>query len=103
MVALYVKGSRIIVGKNDLIRPATTMNASYPDIAGVHCELSCYYKNPQMRGGTIYVAGRKASSSSIMMNSRPCRYCAALLQSTRTNWIVFVQEGTFVKARIEDL
>jgi deoxycytidylate deaminase len=56
-----------------------------------------------MRGGRIYVGGRKRSNNAIMQNTKPCVYCAELLSTTNTNWIVYVENTQFKKTKIQDL
>ncbi len=103
MVALWVKGSSVVSGVNNLKRSARHENDTYTDFCGFHAELDLYRQYPQMRGGTIYIAGRKRRSNVIMVNTKPCQYCAALLSATRVNWCVYLNNGTFTKNRIDAL
>lgn len=104
MIALWVKGSNVVVGNNILKRPAYPQNDTYPEICGFHAELDLYKKmGNTMRGGTVYVGGRKARSNSIMINTKPCIYCANLLHETNTNWVVYIYNNQFTKTRIENL
>lgn len=103
MVALWVKGSNVIAGNNILKRLARHENETYPEICGFHAELDLYKKSPNMRGGTIYVGGRKRTSNSIMINTKPCEYCATLLMTTKVNWVVYLHKSRFIKNRIDEL
>lgn len=104
MMAYYVKGATRTVGRNSLYRNASTLADHYPDICGVHAELDLWRMcGRMMRGGTLYVAGRKAKNGSIMGTTKPCEYCAALLSQTRLNFVVFLDQGEFVKCKPKDL
>lgn len=103
MFAIWVKGSQVKIGKNALKRAAKAESELYPEICGFHAELDLYRQHPEMRGGTLYVAGRKNRSNAIMLNTKPCEYCSALLAGTRVNWVVYLKNGIFVKNRIDSL
>ncbi len=96
MLARWKKGSRVVTGRNRLDRPASTMDGSYPDVCGIHAELDLHYR-ATLKGGTVFVAGTKSSSRSIMGNSGPCIYCAALLRESGVRAVVFYCDGEAVK------
>ncbi len=104
MVALWAKGSNIRIGYNELYRQANRTSQIYPEICGTHAELDLYRRmGADMRGGRLYVGGRKQSNNAIMMNTKPCVYCAQLLSTTKTNWIIYIDNTTFTKNKVEDL
>ena len=106
LVAAWVKGKRIIVGYNT-DRPAATAITGYPDICGIHAELDVYLQarslDVDIRGGTMYVVGRKCSTSRVMSNTKPCVYCRTILSSTKVRNVVFYDGGTLHKMPSEEL
>lgn len=101
MVAAWVKGKRSVIGMNTTDRPAATAVDSYPDICGIHAELDvwmrCRAVNLDMRGGTIYVVGRKAVNNNQMNTTKPCLYCRAILSSTQVRNVIYFDEGRIHK------
>lgn len=97
MVAKWVKGSRSALGFNKLDRRATTINDAYPEICGVHAELDLFYKLPPVKGGTVYVAGSRARTSTFMPNTAPCIYCKTILAETYVRYIIFYNDDIPVK------
>lgn len=105
MTAMWSKGKWIEVGNNELFRPANTIMADYPDICGVHAELDLCFSMTEgnydnMRGGTVYVLGKKASSGNLMSTTKPCIYCAAVLRLTRVRYLVYFDQGRMVKVKV---
>lgn len=103
MVAAWSKGSRFEFGFNRLNRAASTIDKSYPDVCGVHAELDLWRKLDKLRGGTIYVAGKRSSSGTIMDNTRPCIYCSAILVEAGVRNVVFYSNSIPRKLRVSDL
>lgn len=97
MIAKWVKGSRSALGFNKLDRRATTINDAYPEICGVHAELDLFYKLPPVKGGTVYIAGSRAKTSTYMPNTSPCIYCKTILAETYVRYIVFYNDDVPVK------
>jgi len=93
MLARWIKGSRVITGKNRLDRPACTMNDDYPDICGVHAELDLFYRLPPVKGGTLYIAGSRAKTGVKMPNTSPCIYCHTIIRETNVRYIVYYNAG----------
>jgi|688.fasta_scaffold552230_1 hypothetical protein len=100
MLARWFKGSRAITGKNRLDRPASTMNDDYPDVCGVHAELDLFYRLPNIKGGTIYIAGTRAKTGAIMPNTMPCIYCHTILNETNIRYLVYYENGEPIKRQI---
>lgn len=97
MVAKWVKGSRSTYGYNKLDRRASTMDNAYPDVCGVHAELDLFYRMPTIKGGTVYIAGSRARTHTLMPNTSPCLYCKALLAETYVRYVVFFDSGKPIK------
>lgn len=100
MLARWIKGSRVVTGKNRLDRPASTMNDDYPDICGVHAELDLFYRLPPIKGGTLYIAGSRAKTGAKMPNTSPCIYCHTIIRETNVRYIVYYNEGKAIKMPI---
>ncbi len=107
MVAMYAKGSLRLLGGNQLNRPANTISELYPDWRGVHAELDLWLTihkmDREIRGGTVYVAGKKSQSKICLSTTKPCVYCAAILVSTKINFVVFYHDRTIKKMKVSDL
>jgi deoxycytidylate deaminase len=103
MLAMWVKGSKWIQGRNRLDRPAYTIDPSYPEVCGVHAELDLWHKADSLNGGTVYIAGRRNNSGTIMTNTRPCIYCSAILIETGVRYAVFYVDGEPRKMRVSNL
>jgi tRNA(Arg) A34 adenosine deaminase TadA len=103
MIALWVKGSNYIRGFNRLNRAASTIDISYPDVCGVHAELDLWRKSDGIKGGTIYIAGKRNSSGTFMTNTRPCIYCSALLMESGVRYAVFYSDGLPSKIKVSNL
>lgn len=104
MLARYVKGQKLHTGRNNLYKPARNVAGHYPDICGTHAELDLWrICGKMLSGGTLYVAGRRAKNNSIMGTTKPCEYCSTLLYQTRLNWVVFLDDGKFVKTKPKEL
>lgn len=102
MIARWVKASHVVIGRNNLYRPANTIDVAYPDICGVHAELDLFNKKKSLRGGIVYIAGRRYNGSE-MPNTMPCRYCSAILGASGVRHIVFFSEGIPMKVSTNDL
>lgn len=104
MVAIWRKGGRHFYGFNRLDRPAAPISDIYPEICGQHAELDLYRKHPEnLGGGTVYVAGAHDSSGTLIESTRPCKYCAAILDASNVRFVVYRQDGYLIKARPKDL
>ena len=102
MVAMYVKNSHREYGYNRLDRLATTVSDIYPDVFGMHAELDLYRKIGRKVGGTVIIAGTRQTGSK-MFNSRPCCYCATILDLAGIRWAIYYDDGKPIKARVSEL
>lgn len=102
MMAVWNKGSVWATGKNDLYRSASNFSDIYPEMCGIHAELDIQ-RNNNIKGGTIYIAGYHESSGSPLANTRPCRYCATILDLEKVRWVVYYSNGVAVKAMTREL
>lgn len=97
MLAIWNKGSMWSRGRNRLGRRAHTIDSSYPNILGQHAELDLFRTNPDMRGGTVWVAGCHERSGSTLDRTRPCMYCASILSAANVRFVVYFENGTPTK------
>lgn len=97
MLAAWVRRSQRVIGRNELVRPANTISNDYPDICGVHAELNLWHKHKDLKGGTVYLAGRRSNSGTEMSNTACCIYCASLLAATGVKNVIFVFDEKFAK------
>lgn len=102
MVAMYMKNSHREYGYNRLNRMANTVSDIYPDIFGMHAELDLYRKIGKKVGGTVFIAGTRQSGSK-MLNSRPCCYCATILDLAGIRWVIYYDDGIPTKTRVSEL
>lgn len=107
MVAGWVKGKRLIIGYNNTDRPAATAVDGYPVSCGIHAELDIFLQardtDTEIRGGTMYVVGRKRTNNKVMSNTSPCIYCKTILSSTKVRAVVFFRNGILQKTSSEEL
>lgn len=103
MLAMFADGCLRAYGYNKLKRAAQTISSTYPEELGVHAELDLYRMLPEGKGGTVYVAGKLASSGSPMNNTRPCAYCSAILYEFGVSYVVYLQDGLPAKATTRSL
>lgn len=103
MVSVARKGSTHIYGYNRLDRPASTISDTYSDICGVHCELDIWQQQNDLKGYTVFVAGRREKTSSAMPNTRPCVYCSVILFQAGAKNAIYYENGKPCKASMEDL
>lgn len=97
MLACHVKGSRFATGKNELKRSGSTMDSSFVNpLVGVHAEL-CLYANNSIRGGTVFIVGVRSKSGTPLSTTRPCNYCAAILDAAKVRFVVYMQDGIATK------
>lgn len=100
MAAMWVKGSRYIVGKNRLTSPAHLKHPHYPKIHGRHCETHVVLLAPErLRGGTLYITGvRSSRNRNQMLTTKPCKHCMkVILTDTDIRTLVYWHEGEMVK------
>lgn len=111
MVALWGWRSMRKAGFNDLHRSALTISDTYPPICGVHAELDLWRVAKGRRGsaggglagGTVAVVGFRARSGALMLNTKPCDYCAALLSQCQVKNVLFALDGEFRKVGVDAL
>lgn len=104
MVALAVTKGNHVYGKNRLRRSASTVTDTYPDVCGIHAELDLYrLLGKGLNRSNIYVAGRHESSGSVLNTTRPCLYCAAILDACNVRYVIYYQDGEPVKTTPKEL
>lgn len=104
VMARWIKGSRQLTGFNALTRPALTVDDSYPQTCGIHAELDLYRRGREvLGGGVVYIGGSRQQSRSIMSNTQPCVYCAAILDSCNVRFVVYRFDERAVISRPGDL
>lgn len=96
MAAMWMKGSRMAVGFNRVLRKASTLSGLYRELCGVHCELDLC-RRADLWGGTVYVAGMLRSGNP-MRNTRPCDVCMEILWGV--NHVVFFEAGKVRKEKV---
>lgn len=103
MIAMSVKASHREYGFNRLSRMASTLDKEYPKISGLHCELDLWRKaGKESINGVVYIAGTRKNGRS-MDNTRPCKYCTAILYQAHVKWVVYFHNGKPVKAKIQEM
>lgn len=102
MISMYVKNSHREYGFNRLKRLASTVSDIYPEVFGMHAELDLYRKMGRRSGGTVFIAGTRNNGSK-MVNSRPCCYCATILDLAGIRWAIYYENGVPTKAKISEL
>lgn len=100
MVALLVRGSRRIWGKNQLARSAKTLSDNYRPLAGIHAELDLWRQKKRCQG-KVYVSGCRKNG--VMQTTRPCPACTALLYEMGVRWCVFYWENKAVRMSVKDM
>lgn len=102
VLAKWQKGAHVVIGKNKLKRSANTLSDEYPSICGVHAELDLFSNAKTLKGGTVYVAGARASGS-YMSTTKPCIYCSAILKASKVRHVVYWQNDEPTKVSTNDI
>lgn len=98
MVALLAKSKPVAFGFNSLSNPAILKSSIYPEMCGMHAELDLWRQCPEdMKGGSVYVAGRATKSTNMMANTTPCVYCAAILTLAGVRHIICYSDNNVIK------
>lgn len=104
MVCVAVKGNGRMYGFNKLKRKATTIDESYPELAGQHAELDVYSRyRDALRGTTVFVAGSHAKNGNPLSTTRCCKYCSAILDAAEVKAVIYLQDSIPVKTSPKQL
>lgn len=103
MAAVWARSKPLVTGTNKLHLPARYESTIYPRECGLHAELDLFRRSRLITGGTVYVAGALESSGSEMPNTKPCIYCATILDAAFVRWVVYRSDGEVAKARPEGI
>lgn len=99
MVAAYARHSFLLIGYNKLTDPASRKSEHYHPRHGRHCELHLITQmkalGKSIKGGTVYVAGRRNLR---LPNTSPCIACRKSLNDSGTvRYLVYCLNGQLVK------
>lgn len=104
-MAAWLSNSKPIgYGLNQLSSPALLKSDLYPEVCGLHAELSLWSNYKEfLSGGTVAIGGWVAKSSNPMSNTLPCTYCATILHQAGVRWVIASLNAEQIKVRPEML
>lgn len=108
MVAVWSKGARYAVGRNNLYKAPRVpygVDVEYPEPKQLHAETDLWWnlRSTEVRGGSVYIVGKRSSNDQPMTTTIPCESCCALFFHSQVNHVICSIDKTPRKFSVDRL